>query len=146
MLKTIKTTKHMRLDELLKLCWDNHITSGIYNSNKKSSVRVFDSSNVIVSGRVSATDIFEVTYEEEITEDTKFETIFAITVEEDRPTTYVDTFRQTTIPKALRPHTSYLIAMVNDRPELIWEREEEETAYYYTQDGKVMKGTIQNEH
>ena len=78
MLKTIKTTKQLRLDELLKLCWDNHITSGIYNSNKKSFVRVLDSSNVIVVGCVSATDIFEVTYEEPITEDTVFEELYTM--------------------------------------------------------------------
>ena len=78
MLKTIKKTKQMRLDELLKCCWDNHITSGIYNSNKKSFVRVFDSSNVVVSGRVSATDIFEVVIEEEITEDTELDCVISV--------------------------------------------------------------------
>ena len=78
MLKTIKKTKQLRLDELLKLCWDNHITSGIYNSNKNSSVKVFDSSNVVVSGRVSATDIFEVVIEEEITEDTELDCVISV--------------------------------------------------------------------
>ena len=130
MLKTIKTTKQLRLDELLKCCWDNHITSGIYNSNKKSFVRVLDSSNVIVVGCVSATDIFEVTYEEEITESTEFETL----VSTYPPLGYscdsfVDVYTNQTIngvisdDKTVGVETERIYALINDKLELIWERD-----------------------
>ena len=126
MLKTIKTTKQLRLDELLKLCWDNRITSGIYNSNKKSLVKVLDSYKVIVLGCVSATDIFEVTYEEEITEDTEFDNLYAMlefksvyrcdanTIKEVK-----ELFKSSEEPELL--HQIY--AMVDGKLQLIYERD-----------------------
>ena len=121
MLKTIKTTKQLRLDELLKLCWDNHITSGIYNSNKKSFVRVLDSSNVIVVGCVSATDIFEVTYEEEITEDTKFELLVELHFVDGE---YLSITRQNkNISDVIDYSTISIYGLIDGRLELIWERE-----------------------
>ena len=122
MLKTIKTTKQFRLDELLKLCWDNHITSGIYNSNKKSFVRVLDSSNVIVVGCVSATDIFEVTYEEEITEDTKFDLLLELWLDDGEYRTY--SYINRCIGQLKDSNTVSIYALINGKLQLIWEREE----------------------
>ena len=121
MLKTIKTTKQLRLDELLKLCWDNHITSGIYNSNKKSLVKVLDSYKVIVLGCVSETDIFEVTYEEEITEDTEFDCV--ISVDSDGYT--FKTFN-TTIDylNSIYSDLVQILANIDGKYRTIWERDD----------------------
>ena len=113
----------MRLDELLKLCWDNHITSGIYNSNKKSFVRVLDSSNVIVVGCVSATDIFEVTYEEEITEDTVFELLIELFF--DGEEYYSLEFTNKSIGYVKNKETTSIYGLIDGRLELIWEREDQ---------------------
>lgn len=123
MLKTIKTTKQLRLDELLKLCWDNHITSGIYNSNKKSIVKVLDSSNVIVLGCVSATDIFEVTYEEEITEDTEFELLVGVYFYDDVGSYNSTTFHNRSIDDVKDSEALCVYALINEKLELIWERD-----------------------
>ena len=123
MLKTIRTIKHMRLDELLKLCWDNHITSGIYNSNKKSFVRVLDSSNVIVVGCVSATDIFEVTYEEEITEDTKFHILVGIYFLEEIESYDAITFYNRSIDDVKDCDAECIYALIDNKLQLIWESE-----------------------
>ena len=121
MLKTIKVTKKLRLDELLKLCWDNHITSGIYNSNKKSCVRVFDSSNVVVSGRVTANDIFEVYCEEPIREDTKFELLVELHFVDGE---YLSITRQNkNISDVMDYSTISIYGLIDGRLELIWERE-----------------------
>ena len=121
MLKTIKTTKHMRLDELLKCCWDNHITSGIYNSNKNSSVKVFDSSNVVVSGRVTANDIFEVYCEEPITEDTKFELLVELHFVNGE---YLSIERQNKNISDVMDHSTISIyGLIDGKLELIWERD-----------------------
>ena len=121
MLKTIKTTKQLRLDELLKLCWDNHITSGIYNSNKKSLVKVLDSYKVIVLGCVSATDIFEVTYEEEITEDTEFELLVGVYFYDDVGRYNASTFYNRSIDDVKDSEALCIYALINEKLELIWE-------------------------
>jgi len=120
MLKTIKKVKQLRLDELLKLCWDSHITSGIYR-NKRCLLQVFDSSNVVLSGSVSATDTFEVQVEEEITEETKFDLLLELWLYDGEYRTY--SYINRCIGQLKDSNTVSIYALIDGKLQLIWERE-----------------------
>lgn len=125
MLKTIKTTKQLRLDELIKLAFNNELKNGIYNSNKKSfnSVRVIYDSNVIVDGGFSATDLLEVEVEEEITEDTKFELLVGVYIYDDVGSYNATTFYNRSIDDVKDSEALCIYALINEKLEIIWERD-----------------------
>ena len=82
MLKTIKTTKQLRLDELIKHCIDNDIEDTTYSIGENTllsegfavisnpsykSFRVSGSGNFKITGYVNKDDLFPIEIEEEIT-------------------------------------------------------------------------------
>lgn len=72
MLKTIKTTKEMRLDELIKHVWDNDIKTDMkFRSNEGVSIRFVDDGKTITSWVVGKEDTFTVEVEENITLQTR---------------------------------------------------------------------------
>ena len=79
MLKTIKRTKQMRLDELIKYVRQNKKT--LFEKHVKISFKTKDNKIVIFANNgdfvtgycINIDDLFEVEIEEEITEDTEFE-------------------------------------------------------------------------
>ncbi|HDT6320411.1 TPA: hypothetical protein QFY44_002181 [Staphylococcus aureus] len=81
----IKVKKEMRLDELIEWARDNHeLVRGekFYTQGKSDSDYVyfhfFEERKFVMSDFMSIDDTFEVEYEEEITEDTKFDRLFEV--------------------------------------------------------------------
>lgn len=76
-MKTIKTTKQLRLDELIKHIFENSIKADKnlikYHSNFDTVVEVDMSGQIAIYGRHYGNELFTVEVEEEITEDTVFE-------------------------------------------------------------------------
>jgi len=137
MLKTIKTTKHMRLDELIKHCIDNDIEDTTYsigeislmskgfivisNPNYKS-VRVSDSGNFKIAGYVNKVDLFPVEIEEEITEETKFDLLVEVYFYDGEY--HLQEFRNSSIGYIKDSDTCSIHAVINGKLQLIWERED----------------------
>lgn len=81
MLKTMKKTKYMRLDELIKYVWENSISDKEFKSETNPHIIVYvtQDNNVLDNGySIGENDLFPVEIEEEITEDTKFENIVGV--------------------------------------------------------------------
>ena len=79
MLKTIKRTEQMRLDELIKYVRENKKTlfknrAGItFSAKNNNEVTFYQHGELTLDNWISSVDLFEVEVEEEITEDTEFE-------------------------------------------------------------------------
>ena len=144
MLKTIKTTKHMRLDELIKYCIDNDIEDTTYSIGENTllsegfavisnpsykSFRVSGSGNFKITGYVNKDDLFPVEIEEEITEDTEFETL--VEIYSCKLEINTDTHTRGSINEILseadnsggQVGTLKIYALIEDKLELIWECE-----------------------
>ena len=121
MIKTIKTTKYMRLDELIKHVWDNAIRDKSFVSNNASIVK-FDCYGGIKleNDYVRKDTIFEVEVEEEITEDTVFDNL--ITVERD-DMTYYEYKRSIGFILSKTSDVIQILASVNGKYRTVWERE-----------------------
>ena len=81
MLKTIKRTKQMRLDELIKYVWENSISDKEFKSETNPHVIVYvtQDNNVLDNGySIGENDLFPVEIEEEITENTEFESVITV--------------------------------------------------------------------
>ena len=129
MLKTIKTTKQLRLDELIKYVRENKKT--LFKGNVTISFKTKNNNEVIfyehgeltLDNWISSVDLFEVEVEEEITKDTEFEYLLAIYITKDldkRPIA----FEHKTINEILRTVGQYyqIYAMIDGKLEIIWER------------------------
>lgn len=73
MLRTIKKTKQMRLDELIKYIFENNIKNKYFYSEQKKALEVDMNGKIIPKAHFNKYSIFPVEIEEEITEDTEFE-------------------------------------------------------------------------
>ena len=132
MLKTIKTTKQLRLDELIKYVWENSVNEKrVFLGNHEQRV-VFDNvGGFYPSGYAYSPDTtFKVEVEEEITKDTKFDTL----VSTYPPLGYscdsfVDVYTNQTIngvisdDKTVGVETERIYTIINGKLELIWERD-----------------------
>ena len=130
MLKTIKTTKQMRLDELIKHVWDNDFSMKgfmVFKSDcDKFEVRisshmldyVWDKSSKFSSLNRGIT--FTVEVEEELTEDTVFKCLLEII---DGELVYIR--NKKTIKESVKDDTDRFYALVNGKLELVWERDGE---------------------
>ena len=121
MLKTIKTTKQMRLDELIKYVWDNSVNEKrVFLGNHGQRV-VFDNvGGFYPSGYAYSPDsTFTVEIEEPITEDTVFETLVEIQKDEQ-----VNLWFDTNIVTYRNADTSKFYALINGKLELVYERED----------------------
>ena len=121
MLKTIKTTKQMRIDELIKYVWDNSINEKrVFLGNHGQRV-VFDNvGGFYPSGYAYSPDsTFTVEIEEPITEDTVFKCLVEIQKNEQ-----VNLWFDTNITTYRNADTSKFYALINGKLELVYERED----------------------
>ena len=125
MLKKIKTTKQMRLDELIKYVWDNGITNRKFQGNyfkhveinEVGEVRLFMQETPIFS--FDKHNTFTVEIEEPITEDTVFKCLLEII---DGELVYIR--NKKTIKESVKDDTDRFYALINGKLELVWERDE----------------------
>ena len=124
MLKTIKTTKQMRLDELIKYVWDNHLYPETFKSNFNDFAH-FDKAGkyqLINQRGLNQTTKFAVEVEEEIDCDTVFEEVYRVTKEG-----YVTSDKNKSIDSCLdwKDYQVQIFAMLDGRLQLIWEEDED---------------------
>lgn len=117
MIKTIKTKKQMRLDELIKYMWDNHLYPETFKSNFNDFAH-FDKTGkyrLIEQKGINQATKFTVEVEKEITEDTKF--MWMVEANDTR------IWNQTnaSIRDVLDEETNEIRALINGKLELIWE-------------------------
>lgn len=143
MLKTIKTTQYMRLDELIKHIFDNNITDKSFTSNMISEPYDLYRNKVYVHpdgtlslGHDKTNDItkynsFKVEIEEEITEDTEFYNLQAVYLDTEKQEIKIDNLGgEWSIKDVLYDYDDsikclQIYAIIDGKRELIWEREEE---------------------
>lgn len=121
MLKTIKTTKQLRLDELLKLCWDNNVNEKrVFLGNHGQRVVFDDVGGFYPSGYAYSPDsTFTVEVEEEITEDTEFE--FLVEVSKIDRYYFVEAYYNHKLDHVIDDDTEFIYTFINGKPELIYE-------------------------
>ena len=84
MLKTIKRTEQMRLDELIKYVRENKKTlfknrvEITFSAKNNNEVTFYQHGELTLDNWISSVDLFEVEIEEEITEDTEFESVVTV--------------------------------------------------------------------
>ena len=122
MLKTIKRTKQMRLDELIKYVWDNDIKNKRYRSNNEKSVMFLENGRLATYWNIFVEDLFLVEIEEEITEDTEFGLLVEISKNDKKYFSFTHyNFR---LNQVIDCDTDSVYALVNGKLELIWEAED----------------------
>lgn len=131
MLKTIKRTKQLRLDELIKYAWENSVNEKrVFLGNHGQRV-VFDNvGGFYPSGYAYSPDsTFTVEIEEEITEDTEFSGVQEVYLDIEEQKIRVEIyFGKTTIEEVLNNNDDntkslQIHALINGKRELIWKRE-----------------------
>lgn len=121
-IKTIKVKKQMRLDELIKYVWDNHLYPETYKSNFNDFV-YFDKVgklNLIDARPMNQATTFTVEVEEEITEDTRIPKTATLTENEEVPRSWNNSINGL---KKAYPDATQIHAIVNGKLQLIWEAE-----------------------
>ena len=120
MLKTIKTTKQMRLDELIKYVWDNDLYPETFKSNFNDFAH-FDKTGkyqLIEQRGINQATKFAVEVEEAIDYDTVFEEVYRVTKEG-----YVTSDKNKSIDSCLdwKDYQVQIFAMLDGKLQLIWE-------------------------
>ena len=124
MLKTIKTTKQMRLDELIKHVWDNQLYPETFKSNFNDFAH-FDKTGkykLIDQRGINQATKFTVEVEQEIDYGTVFEEVYRVTKEG-----YVTSDKNKSIDSCLdwKDYQVQIFAMLDGRLQLIWEADED---------------------
>ena len=128
MLKTIKTTKQMRLDELIKYIRDNRVREKTFRTdehgNALSNALKVDEDGLIETyfPNMHINNSFTVEVEEEIDYGTVFEEVYRVTKEG-----YVTSDKNKSIDSCLdwKDYQVQIFAMLDGRLQLIWEEDEE---------------------
>lgn len=136
MLKTIKKTKLIKLDELIQYCRDNNIKNkSFYTVDKKDigfehgklirvpkEVKFDGNGRIVLWGYLDLEELFEVEIEEEITKDTEFDMLIELFF------LYEEYCTVTHFNKSIRhiekDSTLFIFALINDKLELIYEVED----------------------
>ena len=125
MLKTIKTTKHMRLDELIKYVRENkenlfkgRVSTEFKTENNKEIIFI-DNGNFITTNRINIDDLFIVEVEEEITEDTKFNILVKLFYEDGEYC--VLTYYNSSVRDIKDDTTIFIYALLDKGLECIWD-------------------------
>ena len=127
MLKKIKTTKQMRLDELIKYIRDNRVREKTFRTdehgNALSNALKVDEDGLIETyfPNMHLNNSFTVEVEEEIDYGTVFEEVYRVTKEG-----YVTSDKNKSIDSCLdwKDYQVQIFAMLDGRLQLIWERDE----------------------
>ena len=129
MLKTIKTTKQMRLDELINHVWENmndlFKSYGIITFYSKNGKEVaFNSDGMLqVKSLIDVLDYFEIEVEEEITEDTEFYLLVELYCRNEKYWSL--NYMNSSVNNVKDDTTISIHALINGKLELIWEREDQ---------------------
>lgn len=120
MLKTVKVKKQMRLDELIKYVWDNHLYPETFKSNFNDFAH-FDKTGkykLIDQRGLNQATKFTVEVEEKIDYDTIFEEVYRVTKEG-----YVTSDKNKSINECLdwKDYQTQIFAMIDRKLELIGE-------------------------
>ena len=124
MLKTIKVNKRMRLDELIKYAWENDIRNKSYRSDNGQFVIFRENGRFISAWEFGSDVLFTVEIEEEITEDTEFEVLVGVYFYDDVGSYNASTFYNRSIDDVKDSEALCVYALINDKLELIWERDD----------------------
>ena len=128
MLKKIKTTKQMRLDELIKYIRDNRVREKTFRTDEHGNA-LSNALKVDVDGLIETyfpnmhiNNSFTVEVEEEIDYGTVFEEVYRVTKEG-----YVTSDKNKSIDSCLdwKDYQVQIFAMLDGRLQLVWERDEE---------------------
>ena len=127
MLKTIKTTKQMRLDELIKYIRDNRVREKTFRTdehgNALSNALKVDEDGLIETyfPNMHINNSFTVEVEEEIDYGTVFEEVYRVTKEG-----YVTSDKNKSIDSCLdwKDYQVQIFAMLDGKLQLVWERDE----------------------
>ena len=124
MLKTIKTTKKLNLHELIKYVWENPVKEKMVFHGSHDQRVVFDNvGGFYPSGYAYSPDTtFSVEIEEEITEDTKFDLLLELCLDDGEYRTY--SYINRCIGQLKDSNTVSIYALINEKLELIWERDD----------------------
>ena len=126
MLKTIKTTKQMRLDELIKYIRDNRVREKTFRTDEHGNA-LSNALKVDVDGLIETyfpnmhiNNSFTVEVEEEITEYTEFEDVVRVTREKG-----ITQDKNMSINDCLdwKDYQVQIFAMLDGKLQLIWEAE-----------------------
>ena len=130
MLKKIKTTKQMRLDELIKYVWDNdNVFKGEgqicfeVDGQKNQGFVCFENNmgaSFSTSRYIELDETFTVEIEEPITEDTVFDNLIEVT-KNDNALHY----NRTNISDVANRASKRFYALISGKLQLVWERDEE---------------------
>ena len=130
MLKKIKTTKQMRLDELIKYVWDNdNVFKGEgqicfeVDGQKGQGFVCFENNigaSFSTSRYIELDETFTVEIEEPITEYTVFKCLLEII---DGELVYIR--NKKTIKESVKDDTDRFYALIDGKLQLVWERDEE---------------------
>ena len=128
MLKTIKTTKQMRLDELIKYIRDNRVREKTFRTdehgNALSNALKVDEDGLIETyfPNMHINNYFTVEVEEEIDYGTVFEEVYRVTKEG-----YVTSDKNKSIDSCLdwKDYQVQIFAMLDGKLQLVWERDGE---------------------
>ncbi|TDM47768.1 hypothetical protein ETI08_01140 [Macrococcoides goetzii] len=93
----IKRERQVRLDELLKYVWDNDINDTQFESDNNSWVRVDEYGDVVDVYSIEKSDLFTITEEVEITEETKMKRLVCV----HSHTNNISCYNDVSIEKAL---------------------------------------------
>lgn len=120
MIKTIKVKKQLRLDELIKHVWDNHLYPETFKSNF-NDFAYFDKTGkyrLIDQKSINQATIFTVEVEEAITEDTVFGDVVRVTREKE-----ITQDKNMSINDCLdwKDYQVQIFAMLDGKLQLIWE-------------------------
>ena len=126
MLKTIKTTKQLRLDELIKYIFEENIKADKnlikYRSKFGTFVEVDMSGQIAIYGQHFGNELYTVEIEEKITEDMKFELLVGVYLYDDDG--YISaTFYNGSIDDMKDSEALCIYALINGKLQLIWERD-----------------------
>lgn len=127
MLKTIKTTKQLRLDELIKYVRENKKTlfknrvEITFSTKNNNEVTFYQHGELTLDNWISSVDLFEVEIEEEITEDTELNCV--ISVDSDG---YTFKNFNTTVDylNSIYSDLVQILAIIDGKYRTIWERKE----------------------
>ena len=124
MLKTVKVKKNLRLDELIKYVWDNHLYPETFKSNFNDFAH-FDKTGkyqLIDQRGINQATKFTVEVEEKIDYGTVFEEVYRVTKEG-----YVTSDKNKSIDSCLdwKDYQVQIFAMLDGRLQLIWEEDED---------------------
>ena len=127
MLKTIKTTKQMRIDELIKYIRDNRVREKTFRTdehgNALSNALKVDEDGLIETyfPNMHINNSFTVEVEEEIDYGTVFEEVYRVTKEG-----YVTSDKNKSIDSCLdwKDYQVQIFAMLDGKLQLVWERDE----------------------